>query len=186
MVALLGAVLGVSVGLDRVSHGLEPWVVYNPDPQFFEGMIPIRNWVSRSEDCGRTWAKPWLLECLTVPNSSAQVLVTLANGDVVGPVETFKRNLSVHWLAEDGYEDGAIANRVKFVAIDPAKGTAAGYIAKYVGKNIDGSQGGAHDEEGQAMLDGVAPACERVDAWASVWGIRQFQGIGTKQRWSVP
>ena len=34
---------------------------------------------------------PRLLEGLTVPNSSAQVLVTLANGDVVGPVETFKR-----------------------------------------------------------------------------------------------
>jgi hypothetical protein len=91
-------------------------------------------------------------------------------------VETFKRNMSIHWLAEDGTEPGAISNRVKFVEIDPAKGTAAGYIAKYVGKNIDDSQGEAFDEEG--IVASAAPACARVDAWASVWGIRQFQGLG--------
>jgi hypothetical protein len=93
-------------------------------------------------------------------------------------VETFKRNMSIHWLAEDGNEPGAITNRVKFVEIDPAKGTAAGYIAKYVGKNIDDSQGEAFDEEGKAIVNDATTACERVDAWASVWGIRQFQGLG--------
>ena len=53
-----GAILAVSVGLDRVSHGVEPWLVYNPDPAFYEGMIPIRNWVARSDDGGRTWTDP--------------------------------------------------------------------------------------------------------------------------------
>ena len=85
-----GGLLGVSVGLDRVSHGKEPWLVYNPDPAFYQGMIPIRNWVSRSADGGRTWAAPWPMEGLTVPNSSAQVLVTLPSGLVVCPLETFK------------------------------------------------------------------------------------------------
>jgi sialidase-1 len=85
-----GAILLCSVGLDRSSPDRPPWLVYNPDPAAFEGMIPIQNLVFRSEDGGRSWSEPWPMTGLTVPNSSAQVLVTLANGDVVGPLETFK------------------------------------------------------------------------------------------------
>ena len=85
-----GSLLGVSVGLDRASHGKEPWLVYNPDPAFYQGMIPIRNWVSRSDDNGTTWSKPWPMDGLSVPNSSAQVLVTLPDGTVLCPLETFK------------------------------------------------------------------------------------------------
>ena len=85
-----GELLGVSVGLDRASHGKEAWLVYNPDPAFYQGMIPIRNWVSRSADGGRTWAPPWPMEGMTVRNSSAQVLVRTASGSVLTPLETFK------------------------------------------------------------------------------------------------
>ena len=85
-----GDVLGVSVGLDRKSHGKEAWLVYNPDPAFYQGMIPIRNWVSRSTDGGRTWEAPWPMEGMTVRNSSAQVLVRTASGSVLTPLETFK------------------------------------------------------------------------------------------------
>jgi Bacteriophage replication gene A protein (GPA) len=91
-------------------------------------------------------------------------------------VETFKRNMSIHWLADGADEvahDPSI--RIKFVKIDPAKGTAAGYIAKYVSKNID-DQVAHQDEEG--VVESATPACARVDAWAAVWGIRQFQGLG--------
>lgn len=95
-------------------------------------------------------------------------------------VDTFKANLDAYGLAMDGTEAGASANRIKYVEIDPSKGTAAGYIAKYVGKNIDDSQGAAFDEEGAVDLtgDSLTTPCQRVDAWASVWGIRQFQGLG--------
>jgi hypothetical protein len=85
-----GAILGVSVGLDRASHGKEPWLVYNPDPAYYEGMIPIRNWVTRSDDDGRTWVDPWPMEGMTVRNSSAQVLVTTRDGASITPLETFK------------------------------------------------------------------------------------------------
>ena len=67
--------------------------------------------------------------------------------------------------------------RFKAVEIDWNRGTAAGYVAKYVSKNIDGGgyqvQG---DIEGGDWAE-VTPS-HRVEAWAATWGIRQFQQIG--------
>lgn len=67
--------------------------------------------------------------------------------------------------------------RCKLIVIDRAQGSAVGYVAKYVAKNIDGagSVGPVEDNEtGAPVIEGVA----RVDAWASLHGIRQFQQIG--------
>jgi hypothetical protein len=83
--------------------------------------------------------------------------------------------LTRYALKEDGSEAGAAENRVKFIRINPGEGSAAGYVAKYVSKNIDG--GGY---QVQLTLEGgqtIDPS-ERVEAWASTWGIRQFQQIG--------
>lgn len=79
-------------------------------------------------------------------------------------------------LDEDPLELGAQENRFKFVDIDPTKGSATGYIAKYVSKNIDGYQlaNEVDDETGQNLRD----MAKNVTAWASRWGIRQFQQIG--------
>lgn len=73
----------------------------------------------------------------------------------------------------DPDEPGARANRVKFVSIDPARGSAAGYVAKYISKSIDGANLDAdhYGHSGQA-------AAERVTSWASAHGFRQFQFIG--------
>lgn len=76
-------------------------------------------------------------------------------------------------LASDGDEPGAQEKRVDFKRMDPAKGTAAGYIAKYVAKNIDGYRL-EKDLYGNDSLETSA----RVEAWASRWRIRQFQQIG--------
>jgi hypothetical protein len=90
-------------------------------------------------------------------------------------------------LAEDGDEPGAQDNRVKFEIIDSKKGSAAAYIAKYISKNINDDSEDAHDEvigpDGEPVKlsmpsDGPTKASQRVDAWAGVWGIRQFQPIG--------
>ncbi len=79
-------------------------------------------------------------------------------------------------LKEDGHEKGADKYRSKVVEIDPEKGSATGYVAKYISKNISGL-----DREGEDFEAGeaVAVTAGRVDAWASCWGIRQFQQIGS-------
>jgi hypothetical protein len=67
--------------------------------------------------------------------------------------------------------------RAKLIVIDRTKGSAVGYVAKYVSKNIDGAGKIAEEEDsetGRPVADGV----RRVDAWASLHGIRQFQQIG--------
>lgn len=76
-------------------------------------------------------------------------------------------------LRVDGDEPGAEKRRLVTVKIDPKKGSAAGYCAKYVAKNIDGF-GVDTDSYGKtAVLSAM-----RIEAWATTWGIRQFQQIG--------
>lgn len=78
-----------------------------------------------------------------------------------------------HALREDGDEHGAQKYRAKIVQIDPKMGTAAGYIAKYISKNIDG-----HGVEKDLYGKDAKSSARRIEAWASTWGIRQFQQIG--------
>ncbi len=85
-----------------------------------------------------------------------------------------RESVAFYALEEDGEEEGAQENRVKFVSIDPAKGSAAGYVLKYVCKNLGGVLNEADFESG----DSSESTAERVEAWASTWGIRQFQQIG--------
>jgi hypothetical protein len=78
-----------------------------------------------------------------------------------------------HGLRDSWSERGAFRYRIKVECIDPARGSAVGYIAKYIAKNIDGYKLQT-DLYGNEAIE----ASERIEAWASTWGIRQFQQIG--------
>ncbi|CAI0931272.1 Bacteriophage replication gene A protein (GPA) [Serratia plymuthica] len=81
-------------------------------------------------------------------------------------------------MAEDGDERGAVKNRFDCKHLN--KGGAAGYIAKYIAKNIDGyALDGERDHETGELLTETAAA---VTAWASTWRIPQFQFIGLPSR----
>ena len=82
--------------------------------------------------------------------------------------------LKTYALEVDGNEFGAEKHRFQCEPIDRKKGSAAGYLAKYISKNINGAGMDNDDFEGADLSKSVF----RVDAWAACWGIRQFQQIG--------
>lgn len=72
-----------------------------------------------------------------------------------------------------GAEHGARRHRVKVERIDWTRGSAAGYVAKYVAKNIDG-----YKVERDLFGNDAMESSRRVEAWAATWRVRQFQQIG--------
>jgi len=94
-------------------------------------------------------------------------------------VDTVRDILCYHARLADSEElqsPNALKARFHVEPIDPEKGSATGYIAKYISKNIDGfALDGESDEETGENLRDMAKS---VTAWASRWRIRQFQQIG--------
>ena len=82
-------------------------------------------------------------------------------------------------LKDHPAERGAVKHRYTVERIDTTKGSATGYIAKYIAKNIDGLTE-AGDNVGLDFASGkkASDTAPRVRTWASVWNIRQFQQIG--------
>lgn len=78
--------------------------------------------------------------------------------------------------SEELQSPNALKARFHVEPIDPEKGSATGYIAKYISKNIDGYalDGESDGETGENLRD----MAKSVTAWASRWRIRQFQQIG--------
>ncbi|NIA56191.1 replication endonuclease [Massilia sp. TW-1] len=95
--------------------------------------------------------------------------------------------VTAYAIKEDEEERGAHENRVKLVRMEADKGTAAGYIVKYVCKNIDGTGVGDHKVFENGTTYTIVPdlfgnveltPSARVTYWSQAWGIRQFQQIG--------
>lgn len=104
-----------------------------------------------------------------------------------GARKQLSRTIVSGWLQEFGNEPGAYQKRVTIERIDRRRGSATGYLAKYIAKNLDAAgvvhAQAAHEtglgarsnvDHGLAVQDGLA----RVLAWAAVHGIRQFQQLG--------
>ena len=79
-------------------------------------------------------------------------------------------------LLECPDEPGAAEHRFTAKAIDWDKGSATGYIAKYIAKNIDGYA--CEDDKDEETGESLRDMAKNVSAWASHWRIRQFQQIG--------
>lgn len=66
--------------------------------------------------------------------------------------------------------------RVDVIHIDFSKGSAVGYLIKYIAKNI-GMLSGVDQEDYETGKD-AAESAPKVRGWASLHGVRQFQQIG--------
>jgi hypothetical protein len=90
-----------------------------------------------------------------------------------------RRVIRNQWLRDEGDEPGA--KRYRFSGKKMRAGGAAGYIAKYIAKNIDDESeqvaGALDPATGSRDLFGGNVA-KRVEAWAAARRIRQFQAIG--------
>jgi hypothetical protein len=85
------------------------------------------------------------------------------------------RLLWAYWLRDDADEAGASKHRVQVVKIDPKRGKAAGYIAKYIAKNIQTLGVTGEDTTDHETGMDSTDAATRVHAWRARWVVRAFQ-----------
>lgn len=96
------------------------------------------------------------------------LLIYARPGDLSAVLDVMR----AHAMRQDGDEPGAARYRFQSLSLPP--GAAAGYVAKYVSKNINGFGIESDFEAGLWAADAAA----RVRAWASIWGVRQFAWVG--------
>ncbi|HAG0017505.1 TPA: replication endonuclease [Salmonella enterica] len=93
--------------------------------------------------------------------------------------DALTKTLESYAIREDRHElntKQGIKPRFDVLNIDEEVGDAVAYIAKYISKNIDGyaMENETDDESGKPCQ----LTAKHATAWASLWGIRQFQFVG--------
>ncbi|EIJ1009816.1 replication endonuclease [Salmonella enterica] len=94
-------------------------------------------------------------------------------------VDALTETLRTYAIREDRDElntKEGIKPRFDVTDIDEEKGDATAYITKYISKNIDGYA--LDDETDDESGKPCKLTAKHATAWASLWGIRQFQFVG--------
>lgn len=113
----------------------------------------------------------WHLLIWVKPGHQHRLISTLQHYALADDKEDLVRRR--HPDSKQPYSD--ITPRFDWKVMDKEKGGAVGYIVKYIAKNIDGYRVG---DEGDLEAETAATeGARRVRAWASLWGLRQFQPL---------
>ncbi len=116
-------------------------------------------------------------------------MLVFAHPDEIDTIVSHVRDIAIQ---EDRHELGSdITPRFKAEYIDGSKGTPTGYIATYIGKNLDSrAVDGIDPKTGKPRIDDesgktMAESVERAIGWARLHRVRQFQffGIPSRQVW---
>ena len=103
------------------------------------------------------------------------MLLFMENGQAIKA----RKILKALALEDTPSEVRTTATRFKAISIDPSKGSAAGYIAKYITKAVNGEHiNQVTCPEAGTISIAPADAAERASTWASTFNIRRFQQIG--------
>jgi hypothetical protein len=83
-----------------------------------------------------------------------------------------------YFTMEDRAELRDVSVRFKAEAIDKEKGSAVGYVIKYLAKNLVAKSINLKAGEDYDTHQPIAETAGKVVAWARTWGIRQFTFFG--------
>lgn len=134
-------------------------------------------WAKARAEIGRQ-SIDWYGARVVEPHADAtphwHILAFVKNEQIAQLVDILK----TYALEHDAAEKGAASKRFTVKYIDPSKGSAVGYIAKYIAKNVD-----AHEQQ-QAIdkkshNNTLSESLPRVLSWSRLWAIRQFQFFGS-------
>ena len=139
-----------------------------------------KTWARTRAQCARAGLRMYGLRVAEPHHDATPHWHAMVWVETESQARTLDAIIRAQWLKEYGDERGAAANRVNIKRM--TAGGAAGYVAKYIAKSVGHHAIEGHLDETQGQLfdvrTGDVPGYRRVDAWASTWGIRQFQAIG--------